>query len=401
MQAPPVSLAFVVVSILSLTVHVVLMGAFHIVLRRGRRERYHVGARRRGRRANVPAPALVSILKPLAGHDDDLDANLASFAHLEGLPYEILFGVASPSDPALPAARAFVANHPGVQVRIVLTDRSAAMNPKVAQLVALAHAARGDVLVTSDSNVRVAPDYLERLVAPLADPGVGIATNLFVGTGERTLGAALENLQLGATITPSVVISTRFFPVTVGKSMAMRAEDLARVGGFQAFADVLAEDVMMGRSFADAGMGIATVFAPVENRNVDCSMARTFERHVRWAKMRRSIQPWFFAFEPFFCPVVVTTLGLLAAPSRAAACLLASAMTLQTCTALAALAAARGRALSWKYAPLEVVRSYVMFGCWVASCFSRAIVWRSHSFVLSRGSVITPVRRSGVVHGTT
>ncbi|MFO0670851.1 MAG: glycosyltransferase [Polyangiaceae bacterium] len=134
-------------------------------------------------------------MKPLAGEDDDLAANLASFASLSCIDGEILFGWRR--SPTRPRASLFLAAHPEVDARLVVTDRRAAENPKVAQLVGLAAAARGDVLVISDSNVRVAPAYLESLLVALASrtsvAPVGLATSLFVGTGERTLGAALEN----------------------------------------------------------------------------------------------------------------------------------------------------------------------------------------------------------------
>src|SRR5271165_1611084 len=162
--------------------------------------------KRRARRpAAVDRAPRVSILKPLAGHDDDLEANLESFARLDYPSFELLLGIASLTDPVYQVARHFVASHAnqvGFSVRIVVTDPDVAINPKVAQLVGLERAATGDVYVISDSNVRVRPDYLWSLVAELADERVGLVTSLFGGNGERTLGAALENLQLCAAVAP-------------------------------------------------------------------------------------------------------------------------------------------------------------------------------------------------------
>lgn len=364
----------------SLGVHLLLMGAFQLLLARGRRRR----------RALAPPDVLVSVLKPLAGHDDELDRNLDAFAALEGVRHEVLLGVASPDDPAAAAAHAFLRRHPQLDARIVLTDPAAAINPKVAQLVGLAAAARGEILVTSDSNVRVAPGYLADLVAPLRDPAVGLVTNLFAGTGERTLGAALENLQLAAQITPSVVLSTLGAPVTVGKSMAMRRDDLARLGGWAAFGSVLAEDLVLGRAVAAAGLRVVTSFATIENRNVDAPFARTFERHGRWAKIRRSLQPSFFLVEPFFSPVVMAGAAVLLSPSRTSAALLAVALVVQWLTAHASLVASRGHGMAWRYTFLEVLRPLVVLACWASACASRTIVWRGHPLVLRRGSVISP-----------
>ncbi len=157
-----------------------------------------VAMRRRARLGTLPSPTAsprVSILKPLAGEDDDLVENLESFARLAYPAFEILFGVASVTDPAYAIASAFVSRHPEVAARLVLTAPEAAINPKVAQLVGLESVATGEICVISDSNVRVSPTYLSSLVRELDDQTVGMVTSLFVGTGERTIGAAIENLS--------------------------------------------------------------------------------------------------------------------------------------------------------------------------------------------------------------
>ena len=339
----------------------------------------------------------VTIFKPLAGIDDDLEDNLESFARIDYPSFEILFGVAGAADPALRAVRRFLKAHPRVDARIVRTDRADAVNPKVAQLVGLEREATGEVYVISDSNVRVGPRYLWSLAAELADDRVGMVTNVFVGTGERTLGAALENLQICASSAPGYAamntVSRR--PLTVGKSMAMRRRDLARLGGFSPVGNVLAEDHVLGRRFLDAGFVVRTCMEPVENRNVACSVARTIERHTRWAKMRRSLLPIGFAMEPIMTPVIVATLGLVIAPCKVTAGALAAVWLLQTVGSLLAVRVARGRWMAFRYAPLEVVRSYLTFLCWLRACGSRRIEWRGHPFSLLPGSVIVPLAPDG------
>lgn len=390
-------------ALLSLATHVAVMGVFHVLVRRRRGgsalchgEILRASPEASGTTSGSPrshrrSRQLVSILKPLAGHDDDLGANLESFAALTDHSYEILFGVASPGDPALPAARAFISRHPDVRAQIVFTDPNAAANPKVAQLIGLAARARGNVLVTSDSNVRVPSDYLVHLLAPLADPRCGLVTNLFAGTGERTLGAALENLQLAAVITPSVVLSMLGTSITVGKSMALRRRELESMGGFEAFGDVLAEDLMIGRRVAKLGLRIATSFAVVENRNVTSSLKRTFDRHARWAMMRRSILPPFFAIEPLFSPLVVAVVAALVDPSPITFGLAGTAAIVQLLTAHLAAWTIRGRPLPLRYAPLEIVRVFLILACWANAWRKRTVAWRGHEFVIGAGSVITPL----------
>lgn len=347
------------------------------------------------RRAAAVAPIdrapRVTIFKPLAGQDDDLEANLESFVRIDYPSFELLLGVASPSDPAYPVARRFVdAHRVGVDARIVITDPDAAINPKVAQLVGLERVATGDVYVLSDSNVRVRPGYLWSLVAELTDPRVGMVTSLFAGAGEQTLGAALENLQLCASTVPGYVamnaVSAR--PLTVGKSMGVRRRDLARLGGFAPVGDVLAEDYALGRRFLDAGFLVRTSLHTVENRNVACSMMRTVERHTRWSKLRRALFPAGFAVEPILTPIVVASMATVLAPGELMATLLGATCLVQTASALVAVRVLRGRWLAWWYAPLEIVRSYVTFVCWLRATLSRRLEWRGHVFTLTRGSVI-------------
>ena len=348
--------------------------------------------RRARRRVEVGCAPRVTVFKPLAGRDDDLEANLESFARIDYPSLEILLGVASVDDPAFPVARRFVARHPKL-ARIVVTDADAAINPKIAQLVGLERAATGDVYVISDSNVRVGPQYLWSIVSELTDPRVGMVCNLFAGTGERTLGAALENLQIGCHAAPGLVAADALSdrPLTVGKSMSMRRRDLARLGGFLPVGHYLAEDHALGRRFLDAGYVARTSFEPVENRNVDCSIARTLERHTRWTKMRRALSPVAFALEPIMTPVLMASVGVVLAPGKVTAAVLGATCVVQTTAALTSVRLLRGQWLPWRYVPLELVRSGIMAFCWLRACASRRIDWRGHTFTMRRGTVIVPL----------
>ena len=253
---------------------------------------YLDGMRRRGvsARESEVCPR-VSILKPLAGLDDELLENLESFTQLDYPDYEILIGIASREDKAYPVARRFVETW-GDRARLVITNPDEALNPKVAQLLSLERAATGEVLVIADSNVRVTSQYLRPMLAELSRPKVALTSSVIAGTGEQSLGAALENLQLGALVAPSVVASAHLAGqvMTIGKSMAMWRRALGDIGGFARVANLLSEDHMLGQAFALAGHKVTVSLAPVCNRNVACSLGRTVERHTRWAKLRRSIR---------------------------------------------------------------------------------------------------------------
>jgi len=346
------------------------------------------------RRAELARCPRVTILKPIAGLDEDLAANLESFAHLDYPSFEILIGVADASDPALPALHAFVARHPELDVRILQTDEREALNPKVAQLIGLERHARGEILVVSDANVRVAPSYLMSLVAELSQPGVGLVSSVVAGTGEKTFGAALENLQLCAMIAPGVISSSVVadLSLTVGKSMAMWRRDLVRLGGFGSVGDVLAEDYVMGRRFRKQGYGVRVVLDPVENRNVACSFGRTLERHTRWAKMRRAIMPGAFAIEVLLTPIAVALGAALLSPSRATIAALLGCVAMQICGAALATRKVRGVPFRTSHLLLEPVRAVLLQVCWLRAALSRRVEWRGHPFIVGPDSRLISVQ---------
>jgi ceramide glucosyltransferase len=337
----------------------------------------------------------VSILKPIAGADDDLRDNLESFADLEYPAYEILFGIASTEDPAVPVVQAFLAAHPRVSARLVWTSPAdeRTLNPKVAQLLDLTRAARGSVIVVSDANVRVPRTYLRSLVGALLRPGVGLVSSVIVGGGERTLGAALENAQLGAHVAPAVV-AAHFFavrPATVGKSMAMRRADLERAGGWESVADVLAEDDALAQRFDALGYEVDLCLETIENHNRDTTLLRTIERHARWAKMRRALTPLCFALEPLLSPLLVATLVGILAPSALAAKIWGCALGLQVVGARLCFTLLRMKR-PWLLAALEPLRAAVIFLCWGLGCLSRRVDWRGNVFSIEAGSKLVPVR---------
>jgi ceramide glucosyltransferase len=353
---------------------------------------------RRRRAAVLPLRAgawipRVTVFKPLAGDDDDLADNLESFAGLDYPSFEILLGAATRNDPAVAMAHRFAARHPELTIRLVITDPDAAANPKVAQLIGLGRHATGDVYVMSDSNVRVKPGYLWSLVNELADPRVGVATSLFSGAGERSVGAALENLQICAATTPGLAAAEAALrnAFVIGKSMAVRRADFERLGGFGMLGSFFAEDYVLGHRFRAAGFETRTSQEIIENRNVVCTVRQMFARHTRWAKTRRSVIPQSARVEPIMMPVVVATAGLLLAPCATTAALLAAVAAGQTVCALLAVRLLRGEPLAWYYAPLEILSSYIAFACWLRACLSRRVVWRGHAFVLQRGGAIVPI----------
>ncbi|WP_437676264.1 glycosyltransferase [Sorangium sp. So ce131] len=376
------ALATVAPTALSSTIYATIQASFLLRVARARPQGAPAAARLPG------ATPVVSILKPVAGVDDELADNLESFARIDYPCFEILFGVASREDPAVPVIQAFIAAHPEVKARLCLTDPSEALNPKVAQLIELTRRAEGSVLVISDANVRVRPDYLHSLLSVLMRPGVGLVSSVVAGTGERTLGAVIENAQLGAFIAPGVVAAAELAgrSISVGKSMAMRRVDLDRVGGFRSVGNVLAEDDVLGQRFSACGFVVELCLDPIENRNASCSLQRTLDRHTRWAKMRRALVPRCFAAEPFNSPLLIAWLTVLLSPTRLALEVWLFAWALQSLGAYLALRWLRPTRFNLLLVAAEPLRTLCWFFCWLNAHANRRVAWRGNTFYIGPGS---------------
>lgn len=346
-----------------------------------------------------PAPRgtpLVSVLKPLCGVDDDLDRNLASFAAQEYPRCEVLLGVRTREDPAHAHALRAAARWPG-RFRVVVQRGEPGMNPKVNQLVTLARAARGDVLVVSDSNVRAAPGYVAGIVGLLEDPGVGLVTHAVAGVGEERLGSLLDNLHLAGAIAPGVVAAKRLAgrDVVVGKSMALRREDLAALGGFEAVKDVLAEDWVLGNLVpARLGKRVAIARRPVESVSARRDVRGFVARYARWAVLQRqAVGPGPYAALVVLNPVLVAAAALAAAPTRAS--LAAFGAVCLSKALVDELAARRLRPGGFRAVQLAAVPlKDLLFGAaWAYGLARRDVTWRgSRLRVLPGTRVARPPR---------
>jgi ceramide glucosyltransferase len=202
------------------------------------------------RRAQRVAGALppISVLKPLKGLDEGLYENLASIARQDFPGFEISFGVEDPSDPAIHVALQVRRDFPGVPMQIVARAGRGALNPKISNLLNMLDRAQHDCVLISDSNVRVDPSYLRSIATELAQPGVGLVSNVIVGRGELTTSALLENLHLNSFVIAGVCLGDALgHPIVVGKSMLLRRSQLDALGGLRTMANVMAEDYLLGQ----------------------------------------------------------------------------------------------------------------------------------------------------------
>jgi ceramide glucosyltransferase len=336
----------------------------------------------------------ISILKPLCGVDDDLAKNLEYFAQLDYPNFELILGVKNARDPAYPVAQAAVRRWPE-RVRLVLQRGEPGMNPKVNQLITLSAAARHDLLVVSDSNVRVPSGYLDELAAAFEDPQVACVTNPIVGIGERRLGSLLDNLHLGTSIGPGMIAAKRVGgqDIVVGKSMAVRRSDLLAMGGFESTRNYLAEDYVIGGKIKSVlGKRVAVGRLPVYNVSLNRSVKDFFNRYLRWSVIHRTaITPLTYVGQGTLNPVPLATLGLLAHPSATAGLAVAVAACWKITLDLTAVRQLREESFG-PWAPAAVLlKDFLIAIAWTNGLFDRTVVWRGNRLRVLPGSRLVPL----------
>jgi ceramide glucosyltransferase len=342
-----------------------------LLVQRFRRARLPFGAGLPSRQAD----SLLSILKPVCGLDDELEENLVSFTKIRGVRYEVIVSAEEWDDPAVEVARRVMRAHPFAPFRIVVDPgtRHGVVNRKVERLIAAAREAHGDVLLISDSNVRVGPDDVARMLAELDDPRVGCVSSLFAGAGARSTGAIIESLHLLSFVIPGAVLAaTAGVPCVVGKSMAVRRDALHAAGGFERFRHVLAEDQAIGLAIRDAGYSVALSPVVVQNVIVGRSVKRAVDRQVRWNKIRYSFSHRLFAAELLLNPFAF---ALLAAPLLP---LLPVLVALARCLQVALLSRATGAKLTAREIALTPLLDVLMLYAWFVPFFSNSVTWRGY-----------------------
>lgn len=343
----------------------------------------------------------LSILKPLRGLDDGLEENLASFAGLEGVGYEVVLSVADPEDPAVGVVARVRERFPSAPFVLVVggAPEGRIGNPKVERLVAAARVARGDLFLVSDSNVRVAPGDVARTVALFEDPGVGCVSNLFVGTGARNLGAVVEALHLLTFVVPGNVLAAwNGTPCVVGKSMALPRAVHDAIGGFAAFGDVLAEDQAIGLAVAEAGFRVVLSPVVVENVIERRSVARALDRQVRWGKIRYAFSKALFAGEILLNPFPLALLAaLFAVPGGSPWATLLSSLAVVALLLRTLQASLLGRLCGAPVRPLHLLamplKDLLQLGTQLVPFVSKEVVWHGHRARIGKGTVLEVVER--------
>jgi ceramide glucosyltransferase len=329
----------------------------------------------------------ISVLKPLCGVDDDLLANLEVFTRLRYPNYEVLLGIRDTSDPAYPVARWAEQQWPSV-MRVVIQRGEPGLNPKVNQLITLAAAARHDILVVNDSNVRVRRNYLSEIAAYFENPRVGLVTHPLAGGGEQRLGALLDNLYLSTHIGPGVVAAKQILrkDFVVSKSMALRREDLRAMGGFEAVKDVLAEDYVTGRLVSKKlGKKIVIARNPITNVSRYRRVSEFVARYARWGVMqRRVVGVPIYTAELLLNPILLASFGLALMRDPLGLALWSICCGLKALVDCVAAQGLRGGPFPWRLIPFVPLKDLLASASWAHGLVISTVNWRGNRLLVQK-----------------
>ena len=333
----------------------------------------------------------VSILKPLKGVDPEIYESFRSHCLLTYPQYEIIFGVSEADDPAIEEVRRLQREFPDRAIQLVVCRQKLGTNIKVSNLVQMLSAARFHHLIVNDSDIRVDPDYLQRVIRPLLRSDVGMVTCLYRGVPGATLGSRLESLGISTDFSGGV-LAARWLEKGVrfglGSTLAFRRADLERIGGFQSLLDYLADDYELGKRIADLGKRVELSGEVVETFLPPYDFRGYFEHQLRWARSVRDSRRWGYVGVLFTFGLPWALLALIA--SRGA--LWAWALTIVVTAARIAVALTVGETvLRDQYVrpllPLVLLRDLAAVAVWVASFASDRIAWRGDYFHLKDGKL--------------
>ncbi len=337
----------------------------------------------------------VSILKPLAGKDEGLEDNLRSFFEQDYSDYELLFAVRHEHDAAVPVVERLIKQYPRVQAKLIFTGEPPYPHAKVFSLQTMLDESRHELVVMSDSDVRVGRDFCREMAAEFRDRTLGLVTCPYRAVAGKAIWSRLEaagmNTDFHAGVFTAVMMEGAKF--ALGPTIVARRQVLLKLGGLERVKDYLSsEDFMLGRIAAEAGFVVRLSSYVVDHRIGSEGIRSNFSHRLRWARTTRRSRPLGYAGQFFTHPLPVTTLICLLAPQ----CwhLFVMSVALRAVTAWTVSEKTLRAAVPWLLLPLQ---DFIGFGFWIAGFFGNSIYWRGQRYLLNRdGTVHTqPVLGSG------
>lgn len=334
----------------------------------------------------------VSILKPVRGLDREAYENFASFCRLDYPEYEIIFAVPAREDPATPIIEKLQRDFPERQIRLLIGSPSVGTNGKVNKLCHLTKEAKHDLLVISDSDVRIEPDCLREMVAPFCQAKVGLVTALFRGMPGKSFASALDALGVPSDSAAGALVARELegnMYFAFGWMMAMRKSHLYEIGGFEAIANHHSDDFEIGRRMASRGYRVELMRKYVWMVFPEETMGEFMAHEIRWSVGLRNVRKlgYYGLALTFGLPWAV--LAALVAPTKAIgfACL-AGYFLLRMAMAWTVGVYGIGDPATRKNIWLVPLRDAFSFGFWVAGIFLDQVFWRGLRYRVKDGLLV-------------
>jgi ceramide glucosyltransferase len=341
--------------------------------------------------AGTPYTPPVSILKPVRGLDPEAYENFASFCRQDYPEYEILFCLSDRSDPVMPVIEKLAADFPASNIRVLFGSGRVATNDKVAKLARMTREAQHEILVINDSDVRVEPGYLRRVVAPLADQQVGAVTCFYVPAEETSTLQQLQSVGMVSDFYPGILVAWLLDGVkfALGPTMVTRRANIAEFGGFESIENRPGDDLLLGKLIAEKRHQVRLLHYWIHTVPDFGSLRDLVLKRLRWMTVMRQMRPWGHLGLIFTLGLPWSVIGLALAPSLALG-LSFLAVYLGLRLAMGWLVCRWGLRQKFRpaYAVLIPLWDALATFIWLASFTRNTIRWRGHDYYLRNGELV-------------
>ncbi len=343
----------------------------------------------------------VSNLKPVRGLDPEAYENFASYCRQDYPDYELIFCVGDENDASVPVLQKLMRDFPEREIRILYGSGRTAINDKVAKLVRLVKEARNEVLVINDSDVRVDPNYLRTVVAPLRDPKVGGVTCLYVSAHDKNFTQHLQSIGIISDFYPGLLVARQLDGIkfALGQTIVTTRSRLAAFGGYEAIENRPADDLLVGRLIAEQGFEVELLPYAVQTVPDYDSLKDLFIKRLRWMTVMRHMRPWghlglvFTQGLPWCLAVALTH------PAGIGLWYVGAYLGFRV--AITWLVGVWGLKQSglWKKTPLIVVWDATAFVIWLLTFGRNSIRWRNVDYRIREGMLV-PVVQNPAQHSS-
>lgn len=356
---------------------------------------FHRPILEQGRKSNFTPAA--SILKPVRGLDPEAYENFASYCRQDYPEYEIVFCV-DPGDAAIPLIEQLKRDFPACAIRTIFPIASGASNDKVSKLDQLVHQARYEYLVINDSDVRVTPDYMRTVIAPLARVGVGAVTTLYNSAEDKTVVDGIQSIGMISDMYAGILVARELDGVkfALGETIATTRTLLAEFGGYRALENRPADDLLVGRMIAEQGHEVELLPYAVQTTPDYRSMGDLFRKRLRWMVVMRHMRPWghLGLLLTLGLPWSIVAVAIHPSVAVAASYLGAYILLRIAMTWMIGIWGLKQPSL-WKSIPLIPVWDAIAVAIWVGSFLQNSLRWRGEDYFIRDGRLVQASRAAG------